>query len=79
MSGLHLQKIENGKTVMIEGYEFAISNMQQIDDRILFTGTCTDSPRNDSIRNTSYNGGTYGGNKLKYRWDSCIASQSDGK
>jgi hypothetical protein len=68
------QRVTEGAIVMVQGFEFVATNVQWSDEtdqhdgtptgrrRVLFTGTCTDNPRNDSIRATAYNGGTYGGN-----------------
>ena len=71
------QLVSEGLIVYIQGHEFIVSNVRVYQENgvamnlpfVRFTGTCTDSPRNDSIRNTCYNGGTYGGNKFAgYAW-----------
>ena len=62
---------ENG-LVMVHSHEMIATNLRQVTKDgsicIVFTGTCTDSQRNDGIRHTGYNGGTYGGNGLVYTW-----------
>lgn len=55
----------NGDTVRIQGYEFSVTNVRIItmadgQEVVRFVGVCTDAKDNDPIRNTSYNGGTYG-------------------
>lgn len=68
----HLQTIEEGAVVLVEGYEMIATNVTQVikgeQECIRFKGTCTDNPRNDHIRHTGYNGGTYGGNRHCYNW-----------
>jgi hypothetical protein len=70
------QRVIDGATVMVHGYEFQASNVLWFDERdqmtgkptgrraVSFTGTCTTNPLNDGIRHTGYNGGKYGGNEL---------------
>ena len=63
------QIVSNGLVVYIRGFEFRVSAVRVVkahdeSDVVRFTGTCTDDSRNDSIRHTAYNGGTYGGNRL---------------
>lgn len=62
------QELFEGATVWIQGYEFTVRNLRIINGVARFEGVCTANPRNDSIRNTSYNGGNYGGNKRVYSW-----------
>ena len=68
-----LQTVRNGRLVYIQGYEFIVSNcrVHQVEGKpvLRFTGTCTPDKRNDDIRNTGYNGGTYGGNEQAYKFD----------
>lgn len=57
----------NGDVVFVQGFEFLVSDVEFAEVGttrfvVRFVGTCTDSPRNDSIRNTPYNGGRYGHN-----------------
>lgn len=63
-----IQHLSEGATVYVQGYEFTVKNLRIVDGVARFTGVCTDNPRNDSIRKTSYNGGTYGGNSRVYSW-----------
>lgn len=66
-TGKHLDtEIENGDTVLNYGYEFLVTEVDggttltAHGQRVwYFTGICTDSPRNNSIRHTCYNGGRY--------------------
>jgi hypothetical protein len=64
------QHIFEGAIVNVQGYEFVASDVvwsgedEEDGPTVRFTGTCTEDPRNDSIRNTCYNGGRYGGNRL---------------
>lgn len=66
------QLLRNNGLVYVQGYEFLISNLRICNvngvPAARFTGTCTANPRNDSIRNTGYNGGTYGGSRMVYDW-----------
>jgi hypothetical protein len=69
------QKLVEGGKVRVQGYEFIVTNLRIHpadgckEAFARFTGVCTDNPVNDSIRNTSYNGGTYGGNRFAgYTW-----------
>lgn len=73
-----IQHLEEGKTVMVEGYEMIVTNLRIVEDVYSpqlpgkpiarFQGVFTDRPSNDELRNTSFNGGTYGGNHLVYTW-----------
>lgn len=64
------QQIFEGAIVKVNGYEFVASDVEWFGEDepngpvVRFTGTCTDNPVNDDIRNTCYNGGRYGGNRL---------------
>lgn len=67
------QLVSEGLIVYIQGYEFLVSNVREVikqgEKCVEFTATCTENERNDSIRNTGYNGGTYGGNRFSnYAW-----------
>lgn len=64
-----IQPLFEGATVWVQGYEFTVRNLRIVNGVARFTGVCTNNPRNDSIRHTSYNGGTYGGNHLIYSWE----------
>jgi hypothetical protein len=55
----------NGDVIFNSGYEFRVTEaaIETTPDGVKvfrYTGVCTDSSRNDSIRKTSYNGGRYG-------------------
>lgn len=67
------QKVKEGGVVYVAGKEMIASNIRQVTkggvECIEFKGTCTDSPRNDDIRGTGYDGGTYGGCCMDYEWD----------
>ena len=70
------QRVHEGATVMVQGFEFTATEVRWFDETdrfsgaakgrrcVRFNGVCTDSSRNDSIRRTGFNGGTYGGNEL---------------
>ena len=69
------QVVANGLTVVVQGYLMRVENVSTHLDApndlgyercriVRFTGRCTDNPVNDDIRNSAYNGGTYGGNYL---------------
>lgn len=57
-----------GQIVNVEGFEMIATNVRVIDNPntpgggkvCRFTGTCTSDARNNSIRYTGFNGGTYG-------------------
>lgn len=61
-------ELKNGDVVYVQGFLMTVKNvrLEKFDssrtspDVIRFEGVCTDDKRNDSIRRTSYNGGTYG-------------------
>ena len=67
--------LKNGMEVFLCGHIFTVSkletgttdhdasgNLQKDPVAVVrFTGTCTNDKRNDSIRNTTYDGGRYGG------------------
>lgn len=59
------QTLTEGMIVYVQGYEFEvhgpISSAVAPDGRTTwyFTGVCTDSKRNDSIRKTGFNTGRY--------------------
>lgn len=60
-------EMKNGMKVYNHGYIFEVSNVniQKAHDGkeiVRFTGTLTDDERNDNLRHTCYNGGTYGQN-----------------
>lgn len=71
--GCNMQHVTEGAIVYVGGFEFEARNVrtEEIEGttRVLFNGHCTDSPRNDSIRGGIFDGGTYGGNHLRYTWD----------
>lgn len=58
-------KYKEGDIIFVQGFSFKASNIKFKcinsfgDDVFNFTGTCTDDKRNDPIKNTGYNGGTY--------------------
>ena len=57
-------EIRNGMEVYICGHLFKVSEVKTEEDPISvvnFVGTCTDDRCNNDIRNSGYNGGTYGG------------------
>jgi hypothetical protein len=59
---------KNGDVVRLHGYEFTVTNVRQYSQPVhgesfavcRFEGVCTANRVNDTIRRTSYNGGTYG-------------------
>ena len=57
-------KLRNGSKIYIQGYLFKVTNLRRTKTPkgtvIRFKGVCTADERNDSIRGTMYNGGTYG-------------------
>lgn len=67
-----IQHVTEGAIVNVSGHEMRASNVREVIKDgcpcVEFTGTCTVSPRNDDIRGTGYDGGTYGGNHLVYTW-----------
>ena len=67
------QTIQNGGSVMIQGYEMLVSEISEVTKGgvacVQFKGTCTSSPRNEAIRGTGYDGGIYGGSNLVYSWE----------
>lgn len=67
------QKVVEGGIVNVQGYEMIARNvhLENLESglRVAFKGECTDSPRNDDIRHTPFNGGSYAGNSLVYDWD----------
>jgi DnaJ-class molecular chaperone len=60
--------LKNGMAIWVQGHPMIVSNVrlewqgipQKSEQLVRFTGTCTGHVCNDSIRHTSYNGGTYG-------------------
>jgi hypothetical protein len=70
---MEIQHLVEKGTVWNCGYEFIVTNLRivQINGKptARFEGICTDNPVNDDIKNTGYNGGTYGGNNLAYTWE----------
>ncbi len=66
------QDVYEGAIVYIQGHEFIVTNLRfmEINNKptARFDGVCTESARNDSIRNTGYNGATYGGNNFIYNF-----------
>lgn len=63
---MKIQNVAVNAVVWVQGYQFIIERFWLIDipkvgQVVRFIGRCTDHENNDSIRNTSYNGGTYGG------------------
>lgn len=74
------QHVTEGCLVMIQGYEFRVSNLVVHSDNqlgepverpfIRFHGSLTDNPRNESLQAFGqYREGTYGANDLVYTWD----------
>lgn len=71
-----VQRVFEGATVVVQGYEFTATNVEWFDEAdrfsgaakgrrcVRFVGVCTDNPCNDDIRHTGYNRGVYGGNDL---------------
>jgi len=67
-------ELKNGDKIFLQGYLFEVTNIRLADTYnidnpkvVRFEGRCTSDERNDSIRNTGYNGGTYGA----YPWVKC--------
>lgn len=70
------QRVTEGATVMVRGYEMTASDVEWSDETdggtgdktglrlVRFTGTCTARDVNNGIRATGYNGARYGGNTL---------------
>jgi hypothetical protein len=68
------QHLTEGGTVYVQGHQFTIRNLRTYTDSdgeevARFEGECTSDDRNNDIRGTCYNRGTYGGNHLRYTWD----------
>lgn len=59
-------RLTEGQIVFNQGYEFIATNVRYYDEgeegyeNMHYVGVCTDDARNESIRHTGYNGGTYG-------------------
>jgi len=53
---------KEGSKVWVQGHEFIARNVTVSEGVLRFKGICSDHPANASIRNTGYNGGTYGWN-----------------
>lgn len=58
-------ELKDGDIIYNTGHEFVVTNLRKIPREdgkvtIRYNGVCTADDRNDSIRKTSYNGGTYG-------------------
>jgi len=59
---------KDGDRVMVQGFEFIATDVRIVHDvngqpgraAVRFKGVCTAAACNDFIRNTGYNGGTYG-------------------
>lgn len=72
-NNMNKQRVFEGATVYIQGTEMTVTNLRfmTINGNVCarFEGVCTDSTRNDHIRNTGYNGATYGGNHHVYDFD----------
>jgi hypothetical protein len=59
---MKMRELKNGMTIWNHGHQFVVSDVRDVgNDVIRYTGTCNNHKSNDSIRRTSYNGGTYGG------------------
>lgn len=65
-------RIVEGQIMNVCGYHFIATEVEYFTDDecddceiLRYIGICTDESRNDSIRNTGYNGGTYGYRVLK--------------
>lgn len=57
------QFVTEGGKVWVEGHEMIATNVTSRNGVIRFRGICTGHASNDPIRNTGYNGGTYGSNE----------------
>jgi hypothetical protein len=56
-------ELQVGDLIFNHGHIFRIAEVRQPYPGVIrYKGICTPSKRNDSIRHTGYNGGTYGGN-----------------
>ncbi len=58
-------RLTEGQIVCNQGFEFVATDVRYFDEgdgyeHMRYTGVCTDDPRNDSLRHTGYNGGSYG-------------------
>lgn len=65
MKEITFGELKNGDIIYNQGYEFIATDVRRVllttgGDAIRYKGVCTDSDRNNSIRDTGYNGGTYG-------------------
>jgi hypothetical protein len=54
-------ELKDGMVIYNHGHQFTVKNVSEpLPGIIRYTGICTASRRNDSIRHSAYNGGTYG-------------------
>lgn len=57
-------ELKEGDRIWLQGHEFKVTDLTKTEEdgktSIRFKGVCTSHASNDNIRNTMYNGGSYG-------------------